>query len=200
MKYIELLNKIIVMDKLVVLRFFCQLIRGYCWKALTYILIREVQIGKKLLCIGWPKFTHSEGSIILGDGCYLGDGVFKVTKDAKMIIGNRVLINNGFVISSDHKIEIGDDVMIGEYVSIRDSDHNFKDPYIPICQQGVVSSPIKIGNNVWIGRGVAVLKGVSIGNGSVIGANSVVTKNIEPYSIVGGAPAKIIKKRGGYGS
>jgi acetyltransferase-like isoleucine patch superfamily enzyme len=54
---------------------------------------------------------------------------------------------------------------------------------------------ITIGNDVWIGTNVTVLDGVTIGDGAVIGANSVVTKNVEPYSVVGGVPARLIKKR-----
>ena len=55
--------------------------------------------------------------------------------------------------------------------------------------------PIYIGNDVWIGSNVVVIDGIKIGHGSIIGANSVVTKDVEPYSIVGGVPAKLIKKR-----
>ncbi|NAS11523.1 CatB-related O-acetyltransferase [Poritiphilus flavus] len=57
------------------------------------------------------------------------------------------------------------------------------------------SAPVKIGNDVWIGANVVVLDGIEIGNGAIIGANSIVTKNVSPYSIVGGVPAKEIKKR-----
>ena len=55
--------------------------------------------------------------------------------------------------------------------------------------------PVSIGSDVWIGANVVVLDGVKIGHGSIIGANSVVTKNVEPYSIIGGVPAKLIRKR-----
>ena len=55
--------------------------------------------------------------------------------------------------------------------------------------------PIIIGNDVWIGTGVTIMSGISIGNGAVIAGNSLITKNVEPYSIVGGVPAKEIKKR-----
>jgi serine acetyltransferase len=54
---------------------------------------------------------------------------------------------------------------------------------------------IRIGNDVWIGNNVTILGGVSVGNGAIIGAGAVVTKNVEPYSIVGGVPAKVLKYR-----
>lgn len=59
----------------------------------------------------------------------------------------------------------------------------------------MVSEPIEIGDDVWIGTGVKILKGVKIGEGAVIGAGSVVTRDIPPYSVAVGVPARVIKKR-----
>jgi len=67
---------------------------------------------------------------------------------------------------------------------------------IPINQQGSTEEkPIEIGNDVWIGTRVIILPGVKIGDHSIIGAGAVVTKSFPPYSIIGGVPAKLIKKR-----
>jgi len=55
--------------------------------------------------------------------------------------------------------------------------------------------PAKIGNDVWIGGNVVILTGVSVGDGAIVGANSVVTKDIPPYAIVAGAPARVLRKR-----
>jgi acetyltransferase-like isoleucine patch superfamily enzyme len=62
-------------------------------------------------------------------------------------------------------------------------------------KQGIITSPIIVCDDVWVGYGVSILKGVTIGTGAIIAAGSVVTKNVPPYSIVGGVPAKIIKMR-----
>ena len=74
--------------------------------------------------------------------------------------------------------------------------HNFDKMNVLIKNQGVTTKPIKVKNDVWIGSDVIILPGVTIGDGSVIGAGSVVTKDVEPYSIVVGNPARAIKKRG----
>ena len=62
-------------------------------------------------------------------------------------------------------------------------------------QGGKEVAPVVIGDDVWIGSRVIILPGVKIGNGSVIGAGAVVTKDVEPYSVVGGVPAKLIRRR-----
>ncbi|WP_264367794.1 DapH/DapD/GlmU-related protein [Paraglaciecola mesophila] len=64
-----------------------------------------------------------------------------------------------------------------------------------MIEQGIVTAPVIIKDNVWIGYGVTILKGVEIGEGSIVAAGSVVTKNIPPYSIAGGIPSKVIKMR-----
>ncbi len=67
---------------------------------------------------------------------------------------------------------------------------------IPMFEQGYeTDEPIIIGNDVWIGSRVTILPGVRIGNGSIVGASAVVSKNVPEYCIVGGVPAKVIKKR-----
>jgi len=91
-------------------------------------------------------------------------------------------------------IEIGQDTLVGEFVSIRDSNHEYADLKIPIYSQGYVTKSISISSDVWIGRGCIILPGVTIGKHSVIGANSVINQNVDPFSVVGGIPAKLLKK------
>jgi maltose O-acetyltransferase len=90
---------------------------------------------------------------------------------------------------------IGDDVMMGPDVLIYTFNHNHDNVDIPMDRQGVTYSKVVIGNDVWIGARVMILPGVTIGNGSIVGAGAVVTKDVPPYSIVGGVPAKVLKNR-----
>ena len=93
-------------------------------------------------------------------------------------------------------VTIGDDVMMGPECLIYTSNHGMDRLDIPMWKQKSTDPrPVIIGNDVWIGARVIILPGVHIGEGSVIGAGSVVTKNIEPYSVVAGNPAGLIKKR-----
>jgi acetyltransferase-like isoleucine patch superfamily enzyme len=128
----------------------------------------------------------------LGAHCRLGRDVFLDTNGGRIALGNHVRINAGSVLVSYSSITIGDDCLIGEYVSIRDANHGTH-VGSPMRLQPHATAPIIIGNNVWVGRGAVILKGVHIGDGAVVAANSVVTRDVAPGTLVGGVPAKLIK-------
>lgn len=93
-------------------------------------------------------------------------------------------------------VTIGECVNMGPEVVVYTQNHAFERTDIPMQQQGYSEiKPVTIGNDVWIGRRVIILPGVNIGDGCIIGAGAIVTKNFEPYSVVAGNPAKVIKKR-----
>jgi acetyltransferase-like isoleucine patch superfamily enzyme len=92
-------------------------------------------------------------------------------------------------------IEIGEDCLIAEMVSIRDHNHRFDRLDVPVRCQGMASAPIRIGRNVWIGGKATIIKGVTIGDNAVIGANAVVTHDVPANSIAVGVPARVIKVR-----
>ena len=137
--------------------------------------------------------------VFLGEHCRLGrDVLFETPGEGRIDIGAHVRINQGTVIEAAAHVGIGDDCLIGEYVSIRDADHGMSADG-PMRLQDQKTAPIVIGRDVWIGRGAAVLKGVTIGDGAVVGANSVVTKDIPPFAVAAGVPAWVIKMRSGPG-
>jgi maltose O-acetyltransferase len=112
----------------------------------------------------------------------------------KVTIGNNSNLGLYSVISGT--VTIGNDVMMGPEVYIYTRNHAFDRTDIPMIQQGYTPErEVVIGNDVWIGSRVTILPGVVIGDGAIIGAGSVVTKNVEPYTVVAGNPAKVIKKR-----
>ena len=101
-------------------------------------------------------------------------------------------------ITSTNNITIGDGLLTGRWVTISDNSHgesDYSSLKTPPAEREMYSKgEIVIGKNVWIGDKATILAGVTIGDGVIVGANSVVTKDIPPYTIVGGIPAKVIKR------
>jgi acetyltransferase-like isoleucine patch superfamily enzyme len=142
-----------------------------------------------------PLEAIGGGVLELGDGCRLGRGVqFDNGVAGRIVIGDRVRINTGCVIAASSRISIGSDSLMGEYVSVRDSNHGTAQGK-GIRSQALTSADVSIGRDVWIGRGSCILKGVTIGDGAVVGANSVVTRDIPANAIFAGAPARQIGSR-----
>lgn len=109
-----------------------------------------------------------------------------------MSLGDYSSIGDDAYIS--RKVTIGNNVMIAPACAFIAMNHIFSKEY-PYQHIGAEEQEIQIGNNVWIGYGAKILAGVKIGECSIVGAGAVVTKNVEPYSVVGGVPAKLIKRR-----
>lgn len=107
-----------------------------------------------------------------------------------IFIGKNVFINCGCHFQDWGGIYIGDDVLIGSYVVLATINHGIN----PLERGDNLPSPIHIGNRVWIGSHSTVLPGVTVGDNSIIAAGAVVAKNVPPNTVVGGVPAKIIKK------
>jgi acetyltransferase-like isoleucine patch superfamily enzyme len=112
-----------------------------------------------------------------------------------LTIGNNVGIAQNCFIQVRGEVTIGNNVIFGPGVSIFSENHIFSNPDIPIVEQGEERKGVIIEDNVWIASGATILDGVRIGNNSIVAAGSVVNKDVPPYTIVGGVPAKIIKSR-----
>jgi acetyltransferase-like isoleucine patch superfamily enzyme len=143
------------------------------------------------------EFKITEGAYLeIGNNCVVQNySFFQLTKPRpKVIIGNNVVIGRHNIITAKSLIKIGDNTIIGAYVQIIDHGHGYARDKT-IREQDATIEDIIIGNDIWIGAGSKILKGVTIGEGAVIGANAVVTRDVPPFAIVGGVPAKIIKYR-----
>jgi acetyltransferase-like isoleucine patch superfamily enzyme len=144
-------------------------------------------LSKNGITIG-DNFSILNGSIIECTGVLnnLGEG---------LKIGNNVGIAQNCFIQVRGEVIIEDNVIFGPNVSIFSENHLYDDNNIPISKQGVSRKGVRIENGVWIGTRAVILDGVVVGKNSIIAAGSVVNKDVLPYSIVGGIPAKLIKMR-----
>ena len=151
--------------------------------------------------------------LTVGKHCMLNvDIVFESTR-GNVEIGDRVYIGAGTKIISRSRVTIGDDVTVAWGVTIYDHNSHSLDwqqrarmvehfyrtygtsrCYKELDWSGVSASPVVVKNKVWIGFDAVILKGVTIGEGAVIGARSVVTRDVEPYSVVAGNPAVLVRR------
>ena len=164
-----------------------------CW--LVYYS-RTTHIDWTVRIYGFPILENIFSNIRIGPNAMIGKNVTIAVADGGLLtLGRRASLTRNIVIGCNKSISIGNDVLIAEFVTIRDMNHNYARVDIPIADQGESASPIVIEDDVWIGRGCIILGGVTIGRGAIIAANGVVKKNVEPFAIVAGSPAKLIKYR-----
>lgn len=104
--------------------------------------------------------------------------------------GKHVFVNSGCRFQDQGGIVIGDGVLIGHNVVIATINHDID----PSMKRKNHYAPVIIGNHAWIGSNATILPGVTVGSWAVVAAGAVVTKDVEPYTVVGGVPARIIKR------
>lgn len=161
-----------------------------CGKGCIFVGFRRL-IGGKCIEIGGYTKIGAQATITAWEraGCHSFSPLIK--------IGKRCNIGEFCHITCINSIIIGDDVLTGRWVTITDNSHgqtNIEDLEISPLKRKVFSKgPVTIGNKVWIGDKATILSGVSIGDSSIVGANSVVTKDVPPFSVAAGNPAKIVK-------
>lgn len=174
----------------------------------TWFVSREFKtFGKRSIIRPKPDLIVGKEYIEVGDRIIIGKHVqltawgehhgTRFTPSIK--IGNCTQFGSYNHITAINRIEIGSGVLTGKFVTISDNSHGSpgdeKDCDIsPIDRIAYSKGPVVIEDNVWIGDKATILANVRIGRCSIIGANAVVTKDVPPFSIVGGNPAIILKK------
>lgn len=130
----------------------------------------------------------------IGKGVVIYPGVW-ITPGRNLVIEDQVDLAKDVLITSSGGVFIGKRTLVGYRTQILSSNHSIPPIGQPFPISGDSHKPIIISNDVWIGANCIITAGVKIGEGAVIAAGSVVTKNVENNTIVGGVPAKFIKKR-----
>jgi galactoside O-acetyltransferase len=165
-------------------------------------LFRRIWLRHRLSSLGDDAFF--ETGVAVGGGKNISIGHrFSVMRNSSLYayrgalqIGDRVAVNSNVIIDACENgfIEIGDDVLIGPNVVLRASNHVFESREKLINEQGHTGGKIVVQNDVWIASNV-VTSNVTIGAHSVVAACSVVTHDVEAWTVVGGVPARLIKRR-----
>lgn len=135
-------------------------------------------------------------NISLGNGVRIGRGSFLTSGNGSLILSDSVAVSPCVNIGADHgRIHIGSKTAIGPGTVIRAANHRFERPDIPIISQGHTEGSVIIEEDVWIGANCVITPDVRIGRGAIVGAGAVVTRNVAPFSIVAGVPAREIGRR-----
>ena len=160
---------------------------------------RAVHLDRSCLISPDARIHPRNGSIQIGKNCSVAPGAViqgNVTMGENCSVqAYSVLVGYGIGENRSGEIRIGNNVRIAPHVMMVAANHVYQDPAVPICQQGLDHKPIVIEDDVWIAGRANILAGVTIGKGSVIAAGAVVTKDVPPYSVMAGVPAKKIKDR-----
>lgn len=143
----------------------------YCSVRMDTPPYRRFSIGKRSVVESFSCINNAVGDVVIGD--YTRIGLY-CTVIGPVTIGNNVNLAQGITVSA--------------------LNHNFEDTRLRIDEQGVNTSEIIIDDDVWIGANAVITAGVHIGRHSVVAAGAVVTKDVPEYSVVGGVPAKVIRK------
>lgn len=189
------------------------------WKHLSLRRVRRqvrVAASTRLLRRFSVKFLSGAQDRVylsVGENCMLNAAVIFESSEGVVQIGDRTYIGNDTSIISRNRVTIGNDVTMAWGITIYDHnshsfdwrqrarvvDHFYRTYGKPDCFEkidwtGVASAPIVISDRAWIGFGALILKGVTIGEGAIVGACSVVSRDVEPYTIVAGNPAVLVRR------
>jgi len=154
--------------------------------------LRKVSsLGARPRTLGRPRLIN-DGTLVIGDDIMLRSVVVPVELATgfrgTLTVGDSVSINYGTSIFAERSVTIGDRVRIGPFVSITDTD--FHDAHDRNLRPA--GTPVVLEDDVWIGTRALVLKGVRIGRGAIVAAGAVVTRDVAPFSVVAGVPARCV--------
>lgn len=205
--------------KIILLKFTYPIYRFILWHKCQEETSKALELKRKVNCnpdkvnLGYVSQFRGGQYMTIGEGTGFGNGIYLTAWDEfhclidgvetpqrfkpHLSIGCNCHFGDHNHITCINEITIGNNLLTGKWITITDNSHGDTDPetlYIsPIKRPLISKGPVRIGNNVWIGDKATILPGVTIGDGAVIAANAVVTKDVPPYTVVGGNPAKIIK-------
>lgn len=169
------------------------------YKLRTFFTFKKARLIRFPFRARGKEFISIESGFTTGFNCRLDAFNHNNLAGPLIRIGKNVEINDDVHIAAIENVDIGDNVLIASKVYISDHNHgSYKgeihdSPLTTPNSRKIYASPVKIEKNVWLGEFVCILQGVTIGEGSIIGAMSVVSKDIPPFSIAVGSPAKVVK-------
>lgn len=157
------------------------------------VALRKCELGGRWVRLRGRPHINANGTIRIGQDVSIHSFLHRVQLSAgpgaRLIIGDGTFLNNGVVLSARNCVSIGNRCQLGPHVIVMDCDFHGVDNRTETAP----AAPIIVEDDVWLATRVTILKGVRIGRGSVVAAGAVVTKDVAPYTLVGGVPARLIR-------
>ena len=155
------------------------------------VLRGMVFLGKNVEIHSTPGLSRLE----IGKWVHIGDGNAIRCHEGSLRIGDKVVFGKDNVVNCYLDIEIGASTLVADWCYVTDFDHVTENIDLPIKDQGIVKSPVRIGPDNWLAAKVSVLRGTIVGRGCVLGAHAVVKGTVPDFSIAVGAPARVVRNR-----
>ncbi|MGH8969806.1 MAG: acyltransferase [Actinomycetes bacterium] len=169
-----------------------------CWRFLVLRLRHPDVVTEGFVFLGRRvelKARRGHARIVLGPWVHLGDDSRLRAHEGTLRVGEKCVFGRATTVNCYLDVEFGARSLVADWVYVADFDHRFEDVDVPIKDQGLVKSPVRVGPDVWVGVKASVLRGSDIGAGSVVAAHAVVRGRVPPYSVVGGVPARVLGDR-----
>jgi acetyltransferase-like isoleucine patch superfamily enzyme len=168
------------------------------WRLLKFKLTNPHIITRGMVFLGKGveiQATPELSTLEIGRWVHIGDKNTIRCHEGSLRFGDKVVLGRDNVINTYLDIELGDSVLMADWVYLCDFDHRMDDINVPIKDQGILKGPVRIGPDTWIATKVTILRNTTVGRGCVLGSHAVVKGEIPDFSIAVGAPAKVVKNR-----
>ncbi|HET7899671.1 MAG TPA: acyltransferase [Candidatus Nanopelagicales bacterium] len=155
------------------------------------VTLGMVFIGKRVELYARTGYAR----LVIGRWVHVGDENRLRAHEGTLRVGDKCVFGRDNTVNCYLDVEIGEGTIVADWVYVCDFDHVYDDIHVPIKDQGIVKSPVRIGPDCWVGTKVTVLRGATIGHGCVLAAHAVVRGDLPPMSVAGGTPARVLKDR-----
>ena len=135
------------------------------------------------------------GRIVLGRWVHIGDGNRLRAHEGTLRIGDKTVLGRENTLNCYLDLDIGPRCIVADWVYMCDFDHRTDDVHVPIKDQGIVKTPVRVDEDVWVGVKASVLRGAQVGRGTVVAAHTVVRGTVPPFSVVAGVPGRVVRDR-----
>ncbi len=168
------------------------------WRLLVFKLRNPHVVTRGMVFLGRRVELRARpgyGRLVLGRWVHVGDENRLRAHEGTLTVGDKAVFGRDNTVNCYLDVEIGEATIVADWVYVCDFDHVTDDVHVPIKDQGIAKSPVRVGPDVWVGAKATVLRGTTIGRGSVLAAHTVARGPYPDFSVVAGSPGRVVRDR-----